>query len=139
MKEDKYEVAVAALIAHPTMKEAAKAAGIGESTLREYRKEPEFMELYLAARREVVDVGVQFLQEKFSDAVETVCSIMHDEAAPPNVRLSAANSIIQNCMAANERADELTQKECGKAANAKAFKEFSSSTSSNAFDWAKGL
>lgn len=57
MAKRNYERAVAALMASPTAKEAAKAAGIGESTLRSYKSDPEFMELYTAARHELIDEG----------------------------------------------------------------------------------
>lgn len=83
MAKRNYERAVAALMASPTAKEAARTAGIGESTLRSYRSDPEFMELYTAARHELIDEGVKSIQEKFSEAVETVCQVMRDEGTPP--------------------------------------------------------
>ena len=98
MAKRNYEKAVSALMACPTAKEAAKAAGIGESTLRAYKSDPEFVELYKAARHELIDAGVKSMQERFSEAVETICEIMHDGDVPPSVRLGAANSIIQNCV-----------------------------------------
>ena len=104
-------------MANPTAKEAAKAAGIGESTLRAYKSDPEFVELYTAARHELIDEGVKSLQERFSEAVETVCQVMHDEAAPPSVRLSAANSIIQNCVRLTDETERMKRAEKGRKLN----------------------
>lgn len=117
MAKRNYERAVAALMASPTAKEAAKAAGIGESTLRAYKSDPEFVELYTAARHELIDEGVKSLQERFSEAVETVCQVMHDEAAPPSVRLSAANSIIQNCVRLTDETERMKRAEKGRKLN----------------------
>lgn len=117
MAKRNYERAVAALMASPTAKEAAKAAGIGESTLRSYKSDPEFMELYTAARHELIDEGVKSIQGKFSEAVETVCHVMREEGAPPSVRLSAANSIIQNCVRLTDETERMERVERGRKLN----------------------
>jgi hypothetical protein len=116
-----YERAVAALVACPTAKEAAKVAGIGESTLRAYKSDPEFMELYTAARHELLDAGVKALQSKFSDAVEVICEIMHDEEASPSVRLSAASSIIQNAVRLTDQTESMERAATGRRLNRELF------------------
>lgn len=117
MSKDNYERAVAALVACSTTKEAAKVAGMGESTLRAYKSDPEFMELYTAARHELLDTGVKALQSKFSDAVEVICEIMHDEAASPSVRLSAASSIIQNVVRLTDQTESMERAATGRRLN----------------------
>ena len=112
-----YERAVAALVACPTAKEAAKVAGIGESTLRAYKSDPEFVELYTAARHELLDTGVKALQSRFSDAVEVICEIMHDEEASPSVRLSAASSIIQNAVRLTDQTESMERAEADRRLN----------------------
>lgn len=112
-----YERAVAALVACPTAKEAAKVAGIGESTLRAYKSDPEFVELYTAARHELLDTGVKALQSKFSDAVDVICEIMHDKEASPSVRLSAANSIIQNVVRLTDQTESMERAATGRRLN----------------------
>lgn len=42
----KQERALAALVLCPTAREAAKAAGLSESTLRRYKQDPTFLEEY---------------------------------------------------------------------------------------------
>lgn len=117
MSKDNYERAVAALVACPTTKEAAKVAGIGESTLRAYKSDPEFVELYTAARHELLDTGVKALQSKFSDAVEVISEVMNDKEASPNVRLSAANSIIQNVVRLTDQTESMERAETGRRLN----------------------
>jgi hypothetical protein len=116
-----YERAVAALVACPTAKEAAKVAGIGESTLRAYKSDPEFVELYTAARHELLDTGVKALQSRFSDAVEVICEIMHDEEASPSVRLSAASSIIQNAVRLTDQTERMERAASGRKVNRELF------------------
>ena len=121
MSNRNYEKAVAALVAYPTTKEAAKAAGIGESTLRAYKSDPEFVELYAAARHELLDAGVKSTQERFSEAVETVCEIMHDKAASHSVRLSAANSIINSCVQLTDEVERMERAASGRKVNRELF------------------
>lgn len=117
MAKRNYEKAVSALMACPTAKEAAKAAGIGESTLRAYKSDPEFVELYAAARHELLDAGVKSMQERFSEAVETVCEIMHDKTASHSVRLSAANSIINSCVQLTDEVERMERAASGRKVN----------------------
>lgn len=121
MSNRNYEKAVAALVAYPTTKEAAKAAGMGESTLRAYKSDPEFVELYAAARHELLDAGVKSMQERFSEAVETVCEIMHDKTASHSIRLSAANSIINSCVQLTDEVERMERAASGRKVNRELF------------------
>lgn len=124
MPKNNYEKAVAALMAAPTSKEAARALGIGESTLRAYKSDPEFAEMYEAARRELLDEGVRSMQAKFSEAVETVCRIMRDEGAPPSVRLGAANSIINGCVRLTDEVERMERAAKSRRASRELFGSF---------------
>ncbi|WP_448983873.1 hypothetical protein [Olsenella uli] len=117
MSKNNYERAVAALVACSTTKEAARVAGMGESTLRAYKSDPEFVELYTAARHELLDTGVKALQSKFSDAVDVICEIMTDKEASPSVRLSAANSIIQNVVRLTDQTESMERAATGRRLN----------------------
>jgi hypothetical protein len=125
MSKKNYEKAVAALMANPTAKEAAKAAGIGESTLRAYKSDPEFMDLYTAARHELLEVGVRSMQERFSDAVDTICKVMRDEEVSPSVRLSAANSIINGCVQLTDEVERMERAAEGRRLNRDLFGDLS--------------
>lgn len=125
MSKKNYEKAVAALMTSPTAKEAAKAAGIGESTLRAYKSDPEFMDLYTAARHELLEVGVRSMQERFSDAVDTICKVMRDGEASPSVRLSAANSIINGCVQLTDEVERMERAAEGRRLNRDLFGDLS--------------
>ena len=85
--------------------------------MRAYKSDPEFMELYTAARHELLDTGVKALQSKFSDAVEVISEVMNDKEASPNVRLSAANSIIQNVVRLTDQTESMERAETGRRLN----------------------
>ena len=125
MSKNNYERAVAALVACSTTKEAARVAGMGESTLRAYKSDPEFVELYTTARHELLDTSVKALQSKFSVAVDVICEIMTDKEASPSVRLSAANSIIQNVVRLTDQTESMERAATGRRLNRKLFGDLS--------------
>ena|SRR5580700_1465466 len=53
----KKEQAIAALLSHRNVEEAAKATGISSGTLKRWMQLPEFKAIYLQARREIVLQG----------------------------------------------------------------------------------
>ena len=57
------EKALQALLVSRTRAEAAKAAGIGESTLREYMKDPEFSAAYKQAAAELLNSATMQLRQ----------------------------------------------------------------------------
>ena len=63
------ERAIAALLVHPTMSQAASAVGIGEVTLWRWMQIPEFKEQCRLARSEAVSQAVGHLQGACSVAV----------------------------------------------------------------------
>jgi hypothetical protein len=80
------DAAVAALLTEKTIAEAAKKAGIGESTLLRWMAEPAFKARYRAARRQVVEHAVSGLQQATSNAVEALtrnlsCGVAASEIA----------------------------------------------------------
>jgi hypothetical protein len=65
----KQERAFAALLEAPSIRSAAQALGIGESTLRRWLAEPAFRADYRAARRELVESDVGLLHRTAARAV----------------------------------------------------------------------
>ena len=63
------ERALQALLTSRTKAEAAKAAGVGESTLREYLKDPEFSSAYKHAAAGIMDAATRQLQQSLSAAI----------------------------------------------------------------------
>ena len=59
----KQEEAIAALLTHRSIEEAAKACGIAPRTLLRWLKVPEFKAAYRAARREAVGQAIARVQQ----------------------------------------------------------------------------
>ena len=114
------ERAISALLVHPTMAQAAAAAGIGEVTLWRWLQIYEFREQYRKARREAVSRAVGQLQGACSVAVTALTDISQDVNAPASSRVSAARTVLELALKGVEledlavRVDELEQ-QVGKA------------------------
>ena len=89
------ERAIAALLIHPTMTNAAAAAGISEVTLWRWSRIPEFKEQYRLARREAVSQAVGHLQGACSVAVVALTDISQDVSCPGSARVSAARTVLE--------------------------------------------
>jgi len=90
----KKEEAVAALLSHRSVEEAARAAGVGYKTLLRWLNLPEFREAYRKARREAVQQAVARLQQATGIASLTMLKMMTDPNVPGAVRLRAAAHVI---------------------------------------------
>lgn len=101
----KQESAIAALISEPTVMQAAGKAGVGETTLWRWMKQPEFQSAYRDARRQVMNTAIGRIQDACSQAVETLRAIMQDTEAPASSRVSAAKSILDVAFKAVELQD----------------------------------
>ena len=89
----KKEEAVAALLSHRSIEEAAKAVGLSANTLLRWLKLPEFRGEYLKARREVVHQAVARQQQATGVAGLTILKLMTDPNVPAAVRLRAAEGV----------------------------------------------
>jgi hypothetical protein len=87
------EAAIAALLTHPTVETAARAAGVGEKTLRRWLQDSDFATRYGAARREVLELAVGVLQNATADAVEALRRNT-DASRPPGVQVRAAAALL---------------------------------------------
>jgi hypothetical protein len=103
---EKQERALQATLSHPTLKEAALAAGISETTLWRYMQDEEFSRRLRGARRDAVNHAVIRLQRASSDAVSVLSDLMMKESAPPSARISAARTVLDYAIRATE-IDEL--------------------------------
>jgi len=91
----KQDTAIGALLSRPTISAAAESVGIGESTLRRWLKDRDFLAAYRAARREAVSQAVGHLQGACSVAVVALTDISQDVNSPASARVSAAKSILE--------------------------------------------
>jgi len=90
----KQEEAIACLLSHRKLEDAAKAASLGTRTLLRWLKLPEFQEAYRAARREAVQQAIARLQQATGIASLTILKLMTDANVPGNVRLRAAAHVM---------------------------------------------
>ena len=101
----KREEAVAALLTHRNVEDAARAAGVGVSTLLRWMKEPEFEAAYREARRAAFGQSVARLQQASSAAVSTLLKVMLDPATPPATKVRAVDSVLDHAAKAIEIED----------------------------------
>lgn len=101
----KQEQALLAVMSHPTLKEAARTAGISETTLWRYMKEKPFARRLGEARREAVNHANIRLQQGTSDAVSVLCELMKKDDTPAAARISAARTVLDYSSRAIEQED----------------------------------
>jgi len=101
----KKEKAIAALLTTDTIEQAATVAGIAESTLFRWLKEPVFLEQYRKARKAAVDQAISTLQERANKAARALVDIAEDQEMPPSTRVAAAREILQASIKGIERDD----------------------------------
>ena len=84
-------------------------AGIGESTLRGYTQNTEFVERYELACSDMVRDAAQQAKQTLSPAFSTLKEIMMDQEEPAQARITAARSILEYSLKLTEQADILEQ------------------------------
>jgi len=101
----KKEEAIAALLSHRNIEEAARAIGVGYKTLLRWLELPEFRDAYRNARREAVQRAVARLQQATGAAGLTILKLMTDPNVPAAVRLRAAECVFDHAIKAIELED----------------------------------
>jgi transposase-like protein len=101
----KVEQAIAALLSHRNVEEAARAVGISANTLLRWLKEPEFDAACREARRTAFSQSIARLQDASGAAVTTVLKIMLDTNAAAGTRLRAAEVVLEHTSKAIEVED----------------------------------
>lgn len=94
--------AVQCLLTERNTKEAATKAGVSEATIHRWLSEPAFDAAFRQARSSLLERALTSLQASTQEAVETLKTIMKDQAAPTSSRVRAARSIIELALKARE-------------------------------------
>lgn len=89
--------------------EAAEAAGIGESTLRAYLREPEFQARYREAFGALVQDATRQAQQAIAPALSTLREIVEDENAGAKARIMAARSTLEYALRLTEQLDIISR------------------------------
>jgi AcrR family transcriptional regulator len=108
-KETNKEKVLIALIETSSIREAAKASGIGEATIYRYLQDKEFLAEYRNARRQTVGSAIALLQNAASEAVERLKELQYCEN--PAVAARCAQIIFENSIKGMEMTDVLTRLE----------------------------
>jgi len=101
----KREEAIAALLTHRNVEEAARAVGITPNTLVRWLKVPEFNDAYRLARRMAFGQAIGRLQQASSAAVTTLLKLTVDPNAPAAVRARSSYYILNLAKQAMEVED----------------------------------
>jgi transposase-like protein len=101
----KKELAIAALLTHRNIEEAAKAVGIAPNTLLNWMKLPEFDTAYREARRKAFGQSIARLQQGTSAAATTLLKLLIEPGTPASVRARVADSIFNHAAKAIEIED----------------------------------
>jgi len=104
---EKQRRALAALLAAPTAKEAAKLAGVGERTLKRWRTLPAFQWAYREAQSELLESAVCQSRQHLTSALSALADITADANAPPAARVSAARASVELALKLGEQNDVL--------------------------------
>ena len=101
------EKALQALLTCRTKGEAAKAAGIGETTMRGYLHDPEFQERYREAFNNLLQNATRKAQQSIEPAIDTLREIMEDKSAGAQARILAARSSLEYAIRLTDQLDIL--------------------------------
>lgn len=99
---DRFMRAITRLLDSGSWKEAAKAAGVAESTLWRWKQTEEFKSAYREAKGRIIEEAVARLQKGSTGAVETLQTIMSDEGKTSTARVTAARTVLDFCFKAHE-------------------------------------
>ena len=103
------EKALQALLVSRTRAEAAKVAGIAESTLRVYMKDDAFMERYKEASAAMLRDASMQARQGLSHALSTLREIVENENEQTQARITAARSVLEYSLKLCEQTDILEQ------------------------------
>ena len=99
------EAIIAAVLSNSANRVAARACGLSEKQFYTRLSQPELKAKLATARAQLLEGATSAIQARVGEAVETMANIMHDEKAPPQTRLNAADGIIRNALRMGEMLD----------------------------------
>lgn len=97
--------ALQALLTEPTKAQAAKKAGINESTLRRYLSEPAFKKAYRDEFSRLVEDASRQAQKALSPAIEVLRDIAQNTNENSNARIAAARGLLEYGLRMTELTD----------------------------------
>lgn len=95
MAKRNYDRVALLVLTQPTLKAAAKKAGISYKTLMRYRKNPDFQAALQAEKQAIFHDTMQKAQAYTMEALETLREIQNNPALNESARVSAAKGILE--------------------------------------------
>jgi len=99
------ETIVSALLENGSVRAAAAQVGITERAVYNRMQKPTFKRCYKAARTKSLEAATSALQARLSRAVDVLADCMQNEENAPQVRVNAANAIIDRAVKMSELCD----------------------------------
>jgi DNA-binding MurR/RpiR family transcriptional regulator len=97
----RHEAVIVALLANPTIKDAAQAAGVNESTVWRLMQNPTFQQRYAAAREKAFDSALGSLE---ASAVQAINSLQKNlSCGTPAVEVQAGKAILDYSLKVREQ------------------------------------
>lgn len=90
------EQILAALVATGSVRAAAKAVGVSETTIRTRLNDPDFRAEYEKAKSEILTEACDALGARLTLAVDVLCDVLENDATPAAVKVSAASDILRH-------------------------------------------
>lgn len=87
--------ALAALLTCPTVREAAKTAGLDESTIRRYKQNPAFMAEYRRRSAELLEVATDKAKAAMPPAIDRLRIIVDDDQQQAQQQIAAARAVLE--------------------------------------------
>ena len=87
--------ALAALLTQPTKEKAARAAGIGLTTLKRYLADPEFQEEYQKAVADLIEDAATAAKQSLNPALSCLREIVTRKDVTDANRIAASRSLIE--------------------------------------------
>lgn len=79
----------------PTVKAAARAAGLDESTIRRYRQDPAFMAEYERRCAEMLETATDNAKAAMPPAIDRLRGIIDDDQQQPTQHIAAARAVLE--------------------------------------------
>ena len=90
------EKIMAALIACGSVRAAARAVGVSETTVRARLNDPDFRKEYETAKGAVLEEACDSLSARLTHAVDVLVEVLDNTQTPATVRVSAADSLLRH-------------------------------------------
>ena len=90
------EKIMAALIACGSVRAAARAVGVSETTVRARLNDPDFRKEYETAKGAVLEEACDSLSARLTHAVDVLVEVLDNTQTPDTVRVSAADSLLRH-------------------------------------------